>query len=100
MQTQPSLNVDQNQQLSFGDATRSLIRLPRSLSSLETWGFGMSGLLLWLGIGPGMHAALGPQAIFVWLPSAIVGILINLQVKRLGTKWPQMSGGTANYTND
>ena len=72
--------------------------LKPSLSPLETWGFGLSGLLLWLGTAPSMHAALGPKAIFVWLPGAIVGILLNLQVKRLGTKWPQMSGGTPNYT--
>jgi signal transduction histidine kinase len=72
-------------------------QLPRSLSSLETWGFGMSGLLLWLGTGPGMHADLGPQALWVWLPSAIVGMLLNYQVKQLGMTYPDMSGGTANY---
>jgi PAS domain S-box-containing protein len=71
--------------------------LGRSLSPLETWGFGMSGLLLWLGTAPGMHAELGPQALWVWFPSAIVGMLLNFQVKRLGRLWPDMSGGTANY---
>lgn len=73
-------------------------RLDPSLSAMETWGFGLSGLLLWLGTAPSMHAELGPNAIFVWLPGAIVGILLNLQVKRLGIKWIQMSGGTPNYT--
>jgi PAS domain S-box-containing protein len=73
-------------------------RLKPSLSSLETWGFGVSGLLLWLGTAPSMNAALGPKALFVWLPGAIVGIMLNLQVKQLGTHWPQMSGGTPNYT--
>jgi PAS domain S-box-containing protein len=58
----------------------------------------MSGLLLWLGTGPGMHAGLGPQAIAVWLPSAIIGMLVNFQVKSLATQYPEMSGGTANYT--
>ena len=72
--------------------------LPRSLTSLETWGFGFSGLLLWLGTAPAMHAALGSQAIWVWLPGTIVGILLNLQVKRLGTQFPDVAGGTPNYT--
>ena len=72
-------------------------RLRRNLSPLETWGFGMSGLLLWLGTAPGMQAELGPQALWVWLPSAIVGMLLNFQVKRLGSLWLDMSGGTANY---
>lgn len=72
--------------------------LPRSLTSLETWGFGFSGLLLWLGTAPAMHAALGSQAIWVWLPGTIVGILLNFQVKQLGTYFPDVAGGTPNYT--
>ncbi|MBW4519248.1 MAG: amino acid permease [Scytolyngbya sp. HA4215-MV1] len=76
----------------------SPFRLQPSLSALETWGFGFSGLLLWLGPAPAMHAALGTQAIFVWVPGAIVGILLNLQVKRLGQHWQTIAGGTPNYT--
>jgi PAS domain S-box-containing protein len=76
----------------------SLPRLPRSLSALETWGFGLSGLLLWLGTAPAMHVDLKTQAIWVWLPGAIVGVLLNLQVRHLGTRWQDMSGGTPNYT--
>ncbi|MFB2974528.1 ATP-binding protein [Aerosakkonema sp. BLCC-F183] len=73
-------------------------RLEPSLSPMESWGFGLSGLLLWLGTAPSMHAELGPKAIFVWLPGAIVGIMLNLQIKRLGIQWPKVSGGTPNYT--
>ena len=73
-------------------------RLQPSLSAIETWGFGFSGLLLWLGPAPAMHAALGPQAIFVWIPGVVVGMLLNFQVKALGTRWPKVSGGTPNYT--
>lgn len=72
--------------------------LPRSLPSLETWGFGFSGLLLWLGTAPAMHAALGANALWVWLPGTLIGILLNLQVKRLGSYLPNVSGGTPNYT--
>ncbi|MBC8124026.1 MAG: APC family permease, partial [Gemmatimonadaceae bacterium] len=78
-------------------AQRGFPHLPRILGRAETWGFGMSGLLLWLGVGPGMHAALGPQAIWIWIPAAIVGMLINFQAKHLGAAWPEVSGGTANY---
>jgi PAS domain S-box-containing protein len=77
---------------------RSLMRLPRSLSVLETWGFGLTTHLGWIGTAPLMHAALGSSAIFVWLPATIVGVLLNLQVKRLGEHWSEMSGGTPNYT--
>ncbi|MEA5420021.1 amino acid permease [Spirulina sp. CCNP1310] len=78
--------------------TLPLNRLPRQLSVLEIWGFALSGLLLWLGPAPAMNAELGPQAIWVWIPAAIIGVLLNLQVKRLGHYLPNMSGGTPNYT--
>ena len=74
------------------------LRLPRHLSVLEVWGFGLSGLLLWLGPAPAINAALGSQAIFVWLPATIGGIILNLQVQHLGQQFPQRSGGTPNYT--
>ncbi|MBD1810451.1 PAS domain S-box protein, partial [Microcoleus vaginatus DQ-U2] len=87
--TQPSPTENLNR--------RSLMRLPRTLSPLETWGFGMTGHISWVSIAPLMHAALGPNAIFVWLPAVLVGVMLNLQVKRLGEQWPEMSGGTPNY---
>ncbi len=96
-ETNNNLSVNQ-QYLASQHATRSLMRLPRSLSYLETWGFGLASLISWTAIAPAMHTALGPQAIFVWLPAVIVGMLLNLQVKRLGEQWPEMSGGTPNYT--
>ncbi|MGE5660163.1 MAG: PAS domain S-box protein, partial [Actinomycetota bacterium] len=74
------------------------VSLSRCLTALETWGFGLSGLLLWLGTAPAIHFALGAKAIWVWLPATIVGILLNLQVKQLGTCFPNVSGGTPNYT--
>lgn len=72
-------------------------RLERSLGSLETWSFGLTGHVGWIGTAPVIHAALGPKAIFVWLPGAIVSVLLNLQVRRLGMCWPNMAGGTPNY---
>ncbi|PSN19257.1 PAS domain-containing sensor histidine kinase [filamentous cyanobacterium CCP5] len=75
----------------------SSARLPRSLSSSETWGFGLTGLLLWLGVAPAMQLELGWQALGVWLPGALLGILINLQVQRLGEQWTDLSGGTPSY---
>ena len=72
--------------------------LPRTLSSFETFGFGFGGLLLWLGTAPAMHAALGPGALLVWIPGTIIGVLLNLQVQRLGRHLPDVAGGTPNYT--
>ncbi|MGI8501685.1 MAG: ATP-binding protein [Hassallia sp.] len=74
------------------------MRLPRSLSSLETWGFSMTTPLTWIGVAVPINAALGTKAMFVWLPCVIVGMLLNLQVKRMGMHFPEMSGGTPNYT--
>ncbi|MDX2240500.1 MAG: ATP-binding protein [Leptolyngbyaceae cyanobacterium bins.302] len=72
-------------------------RLPRSLSTLEGWGFGLSGLLLWLGTAPSLHHDLGSAALWVWIPCAVVGMMLNLQVKHLGNRWQDISGGTPNY---
>lgn len=71
--------------------------LKRTLSSVETWGFGLTGLLLWIGVATSANYELGTTAIFVWLISSIIGVLINFQVKKLGENLPDMSGGTPNY---
>lgn len=76
MPAQPVLGVAPNQS--------KVMRLPRSLSCRETWGFGLMTILVWLVAVSPMNAALEPQAILVLLPATLVGILENLQVKRLG----------------
>ncbi|MFS0517791.1 EAL domain-containing protein [Nostoc sp. UIC 10607] len=81
------------------DKNQSLvIRLPRTLSYLETWGFGLTGHVGWIGTAPIIHAALGPKAILVWLFGTIISFLLNLQVQSLGRHWPDVAGGTPNYT--
>ncbi|MEY3866847.1 MAG: hypothetical protein RLZZ338_738 [Cyanobacteriota bacterium] len=90
-------NRDKSKEMLKKEKRLPVLRLQRTLSSIETWGFGLSGLLLWLGVAPAMNAALGGQAIFVWLPGTITGILLNLQVQRLGISWWKMAGGTPNY---
>ena len=72
-------------------------RLSRSFSRLEDFGFSLNGLLVWPGTVIGMHVALGPQAIWVWLPAVLVAMLLNLQLARLGTARPDIAGGTPNY---
>jgi len=72
-------------------------KLPRNLSLIETWGFGLTGLLLWMGVAPGTQAELGSQSIWVWLIGSIAAIIINLQIRQLGQRFPDVAGGTPNY---
>lgn len=89
---------EQSQPFEIGNLSgRATLRLQRTLTPLETWGFGLTGHVIWPSIAPAIHAAIGPSVLFVWLPGVIVGILLNLQVKRLGENWPEMAGGTPNY---
>ena len=89
--TQPFLRENLNRR-------SSLMRLARSLSALETWGFGLTAHANWFTIAPAIQAAIGPSAIFVWLPGIMMGMMLNLQVKRIGEYFPDMAGGTPNYT--
>ncbi|MBW4560961.1 MAG: amino acid permease [Mojavia pulchra JT2-VF2] len=74
-------------------------RLARSLSAIESWGFGFTAHISWVALVPAIHAALGSQAILVWIPGVIVGMLINYQVKRLGMHFIDVAGGTPNYVS-
>ncbi|WP_413174084.1 ATP-binding protein [Anabaena azotica] len=71
--------------------------LPRSMSTLETWTFGVTNHLSWPTLVATVHANLGTAAIFVWIPAIIVGILVNYQVKHLSRNLLNVSGGTPNY---
>jgi PAS domain S-box-containing protein len=71
--------------------------LPRNMSTLETWTFGITNHLSWTTLIPTVHAELGAAAIFVWVPAVIVGMLVNYQVKNLGKNLLDISGGTPNY---
>jgi len=75
----------------------SPVQLQRNLSLIETWGFGLTGLLLWMGVAPGVHHELGSQALWVWIPGAVIGMIVNLQVRQLGQQLPDVAGGTPNY---
>jgi PAS domain S-box-containing protein len=72
-------------------------RLTRSLSAVESWGFGLTAHISWTALVPVIHAALGFQAIFVWIPAVMFGMLLNYQVKRLGMQFMNVAGGTPNY---
>jgi PAS domain S-box-containing protein len=74
-----------------------LRKLQRSLSPLETSSFGVTSHISWISTAPAIHAALGAGALLIWLPLVMVGMLLNLQVKRLGHLWPDVAGGTPNY---
>jgi PAS domain S-box-containing protein len=78
---------------------RSYLCLTRSLSAAETWGFGLTGHILWVAVIPAIHAALGSQAMFVWIPAVVFGMLLNYQVKQLGQHFIDVAGGTPNYAS-
>jgi PAS domain S-box-containing protein len=67
------------------------------MTTLETWTFGITNHLSWPTLVATIHADLGTEAIFVWIPAVIVGMLINYQVKHLGKNLLDVSGGTPNY---
>lgn len=73
------------------------IRLQRTLSPIETWSFGLTGHVGWIGSAPVLHAALGPKAFWVLLPAVIVSMFLNFQVQSLAKAWPNIAGGTPNY---
>ncbi|MGB3790621.1 MAG: ATP-binding protein [Phormidesmis sp.] len=75
----------------------SFSTLPRTLTLIETLGFGLTGLLLWISIAPGAHAELGIQAMWVWIPGAILGAIVNFQIRDLGQQLPDVAGGTPSY---
>ncbi|MEG5036860.1 ATP-binding protein [Microcoleus sp. AT3-D2] len=77
---------------------RSPMRLHRTLSSIETWGFGLVSHLAWLSLAPAIQGALGTGALLVCLPGMLIGMMLNLQMKRLGEHWPDIAGGTPSYT--
>ncbi|MDX2232362.1 MAG: GAF domain-containing protein [Leptolyngbyaceae cyanobacterium bins.349] len=72
--------------------------LPRELSPLENLAFCCTGLLVWqLTVGL-LNASLGASALWVWLPGVLIAMTLTLQVKHFGRYYPDVSGGTANYT--
>ncbi len=91
MRTQPILGMDNNQ--------HSAMKLPRSLTAIETFGFSLCGFLSWFTTAPAIAAGLGTKAMFVWVPVTIIGVMLTLQVEALGRHWQDVSGGTANYTS-
>lgn len=76
---------------------QSTFQLPKLLTVLEVWGFGLSGLMLWLSIAPPMNQGLHQNTMLIWIPCAIIGMVLNFQVKNLGEHLPTVSGGTPNY---
>lgn len=91
-----NLNPSESGESSLSSSS-SPTQLLRNLSLVETWGFGLTGLLLWMGVAPGTQAELGSQAMWVWIPGAVIGVVINLQVRALGRMFPDVAGGTPNY---
>jgi signal transduction histidine kinase len=72
-------------------------RLQRTLTAAEAWGFSVVGFLIWLTLAPTVNQELGTAALWVWIPGVVVGMLLSLQMRQLGSKWQDVSGGTPSY---
>ncbi len=68
------------------------------MSPAEAWGFSVVGFITWLTLVPSVQAEIGTASLWIWIPGVIVGIILNLQVRKLGEKYPEVSGGTPSYT--
>lgn len=75
----------------------SPIRLQRTFTAGEAWGFSVVGFLTWLTLAPTVNQELGTAAMWVWIPGVVVGMLLSLQMRQLGSRWQNVSGGTPNY---
>ena len=72
-------------------------RLPRILTPLETWGFGMSGHIVWIISGPAVFHSLGLASMYTWLPLSLTAMLSCFQIRRLALRYPDVSGGVPSY---
>lgn len=77
--------------------SRPTARLPRTMTALETWGFGLTTHLSWFFTLPLMAIALGANVVLLMLPAVMVGMAVNFQVKRIGLQCLEIAGGTPSY---
>jgi hypothetical protein len=73
------------------------LELPRILNSFETWTFSLAGYICWMMTANGANNALGIQSLWAWVPGVIFGTLFLLQIKQVGVKYPEVSGGMPAY---
>ncbi len=71
--------------------------LPRVLSVMETWGFGMTGHLVWILVIPFFLGQLGASAMYIWFPLSIISIISCLQAWKLALLFPDVAGGIPSY---
>ena len=71
--------------------------LPRILTPFETWGFGMSGHIVWIISAPAVFQALGMASMYTWLPLCITAMLSCFQIRALALQYPDVAGGVPSY---
>jgi diguanylate cyclase (GGDEF)-like protein len=72
--------------------------IKRSLSTFETFSFGIVGVITWFLTFPAAHAALGVSALYIWIPGSIVSMFTNFQIKKIAPRFADVVGGTPIYT--
>jgi diguanylate cyclase (GGDEF)-like protein len=76
---------------------KKVSKLPRILSPIETWGFGLSGHIVWIISAPLVFFDLGLASMYVWLPLVFTAIVGCLQVRKLVDIYPELARGVPSY---
>ncbi|MFN2520538.1 MAG: ATP-binding protein [Candidatus Limnocylindria bacterium] len=67
------------------------------LSTVEIYSLGLNGLVFWVFVAASTYLTLGSVAALLWVPTSLVGALINLQSRHMARLWPDVVGGTPGY---
>lgn len=71
--------------------------LPRILTPLETWSFGLTGHFPWMLGLPFVFSLLGSSSIYVWPPLLFVAMLSCFQIRRIASQHTDVAGGVPSY---
>ena len=71
--------------------------LPRILSPIETWGFGLAGHIVWIVAAPPVFQQLGLASMYTWVPLSITAMISCFQVRELALQFPRVTGGVPSY---
>ena len=89
-----SPQITSPQKFNYGGYRRTL---PRILSPIETWGFGLAGHIVWIVAAPPVFWQLGLASMYTWLPLTLTAMISCFQVRQLALHFPRVTGGVPSY---